>query len=48
MKNQLRRVPDLSFFIDDSLDYIDRIEKELKEGENPLKNITTLAPRQKK
>ena len=48
MKNQLRRVPDLSFFIDDSLDYIDRIEKELKEGENPLKNITTLEPRQKK
>ena len=48
MKNQLRRVPDLSFYIDDSLDYIDRIEKELKEGGNPLKNTKTLEPRQKK
>ena len=48
MKNQLRRVPDLSFYIDDSLDYIDQIEKELKEGENPLKNTAALEPRQKK
>ncbi|TVR41738.1 MAG: 30S ribosome-binding factor RbfA [Bacteroidia bacterium] len=30
VKNQLRQVPDLRFFIDDSLDYIDNIEKLLK------------------
>ena len=27
VKNQLRQVPELEFFIDDSLDYIERIEK---------------------
>jgi len=27
VKNQLRQVPELRFFIDDSLDYIDNIEK---------------------
>ena len=34
-KNQLRRVPELLFFIDDSLEYIDGIEKSLKREENP-------------
>ena len=38
-KNQLRRMPELSFFIDDSLDYIDNIEAALRgEDENPIKN----------
>ena len=27
VKNQLRHIPDLRFFIDDSLDYIENIEK---------------------
>ncbi len=31
VKNQLRKIPDLSFFIDDSLDYADEIDKLLKE-----------------
>lgn len=30
-KNQLRHIPELRFFIDDSLDYIENIEKLLKE-----------------
>ena len=30
IKNQLRKIPDLSFFIDDSLDYIDNIDRLLK------------------
>ncbi len=31
VKNQLRQIPELRFFIDDSLDYIENIEKLLKE-----------------
>jgi ribosome-binding factor A len=30
IKNQLRQVPQLQFFVDDSLDYIENIEKLLK------------------
>ncbi len=30
IKSQLRIVPDIAFFIDDSLDYIDKIDKLLK------------------
>ena len=37
MKNQLFKVPKLSFYIDDSLDYIEKIEKELKTGSNPFR-----------
>jgi ribosome-binding factor A len=46
-KNQLRRVPELSFFIDDSLEYIDNIDKSLKGEENPVRN-PELLPRRKK
>ena len=39
VRHQLRRVPVLEFYIDDSLDYIDNIEKLLRgEGENPIKD----------
>lgn len=31
VKNQLRHIPELRFFVDDSLDYIENIEKLLKE-----------------
>ena len=48
MKNQLRRIPELHFYLDDSLDYIEAIEKELNKGENPIKNPTDLESRQKK
>jgi len=31
LRNQLRHIPECTFFLDDSLDYIDRIEDLLKE-----------------
>ena len=36
MKNQLRRIPELHFYLDDSLDYIEQIDKELNSGANPF------------
>ena len=35
-KNQLRRTPNFMFFIDDSLDYIEKIDKSLKGIDNPI------------
>lgn len=46
-RNQLRRVPELLFFLDDSLDYIEGIEKSLKGEENPVKNPDLLEKRKK-
>ncbi len=46
-KNQLRRVPNLSFFLDDSLDYIEKIEKSLEGDENPIENRDLLDKRKK-
>ncbi len=46
-KHQLRRMPQLEFFIDDSLEYIDQIEKSLKGNENPIKDPSILDKRQK-
>ncbi|MEY8020425.1 30S ribosome-binding factor RbfA [Muriicola sp. SD30] len=46
-KNQLRRMPELHFYLDDSLEYIDGIERSLKKGENPIEN-PDLLPRRKK
>ena len=46
-KHQLRKMPDLLFFNDDTLDYIDTIEKAVKGEENPLDN-PDLLPRRKK
>lgn len=46
-KNQLRRMPQLEFFIDDSLEYIDQIDKSLKGGENPIKDPSILDKRKK-
>jgi len=37
-KNQLRRMPEMMFFIDDSLDYIEDIDKALKGEDNPIKD----------
>ncbi len=48
MKNQLRRVPNLHFYIDDSLDYIDKIDVALKAENNPIKERESLTKRQKK
>ena len=36
LKNQLRRIPELVFYIDDSLDYIEAIEKGLTRPDNPI------------
>lgn len=36
-KDQLRKMPDLVFFNDDSLDYIDKIDQAIKGGDDPLK-----------
>ena len=46
-KNQLRRMPHLVFFLDDSLEYIDQIENSLKEPENPILNPDLLQKRKK-
>lgn len=47
-KNQLRRVPGLAFFIDDSLDYIENIDASLKgKDEDPIKNPEILPKRRK-
>jgi len=37
-KNQLRRMPEMMFYIDDSLDYIEGIDKALKGEDNPIKD----------
>lgn len=47
-KNQLRRMPELLFFGDDTLDYIEKIDKSLKGAdENPIKNPEVLPKRRK-
>ncbi len=46
-RNQLRRMPELHFYLDDSLEYIDGIERSLKKGDNPIEN-PDLLPRRKK
>jgi len=43
----LRRVPELQFYIDDSLDYIENIEKSLEGDENPIENRDLLDKRKK-
>lgn len=46
-RHQLRRMPELDFYIDDSLEYIDNIEKSLKGANDPLKNPELLDKRKK-
>jgi ribosome-binding factor A len=46
-KHQLRRMPDLSFYNDDSLDYIENIEKAVKGDSNPIENPDLLPKRDK-
>ncbi len=47
VKHQLRKVPSLTFFVDDSLEYIENIEKSLKREENPIKDPNLLEKRKK-
>lgn len=46
-RHQLRRVPVLAFYHDDSLDYIEKIDHSLKKGENPIENPDLLPKRKK-
>jgi ribosome-binding factor A len=46
-RNQLRRMPQLLFYIDDSLAYIDGIERSLKGDNNPIKDPELLEKRKK-
>ena len=48
LKNDLRRIPDLGFFLDDSLDYIDKIDRALQANENPIQRPEQLEKRKKK
>jgi ribosome-binding factor A len=47
VKLQLRKVPNLTFFIDDSLDYIEKIDNALASKENPIENRELLEKRRK-
>jgi ribosome-binding factor A len=47
VKLQLRKVPNLTFFIDDSLDYIEKIDSALADKENPIENRDLLERRKK-
>jgi ribosome-binding factor A len=48
-RHQLRRMPNLLFFADDSLDYIENIDNALKGNEeNPIDNPDILDERKKK
>lgn len=47
VKLQLRKVPNLFFHIDDSLDYIEKIDNALVGKENPIENPELLIKRKK-
>lgn len=47
VKLQLRKVPNLTFYIDDSLDYIEKIDNALSSKENPIENRDLLEKRKK-
>lgn len=46
-KNQLRRMPNFYFYNDDSLDYIEKIDKAVKGKENPITNSDLIEKRKK-
>ena len=46
-KHQLRKMPDLTFYNDDSLEYIEQIEKAVKGEANPIKDPNLLPKRKK-
>ncbi|MEM7187226.1 MAG: 30S ribosome-binding factor RbfA [Bacteroidota bacterium] len=47
-KDQLRKMPELHFYNDDSLEYIDGIERAVKGENDPLKDPSLLAKRKKR
>ena len=46
-RHQLRRMPELSFYLDDSLEYIDNIDRSLKGSEDPIKDESLQIQRKK-
>ena len=36
LRNHLRKIPELAFFVDDSLDYIDSVEDSINNPDNPI------------
>lgn len=46
-RHQLRRMPELEFFIDDSLEYLSQIERSLTGVDNPIENPELLQRRKK-
>ncbi len=46
-KHQLRKMPDLAFYNDDSLEYINKIDTAVKGKENPIKDPNLLQKRKK-
>ena len=46
-KHQLRKMPDLVFYNDDSLEYIGKIEQAVKGDEDPIKDPNIIAKRKK-
>ena len=47
-RHQFRRMPELEFFLDDSLEYIDQIDRSLKGLDNPIDHPELLDRRKKK
>ncbi len=47
VKNQLRKVPSLLFYNDDSMEYMESIDKALKGVDNPIDNPDLLEKRKK-
>lgn len=47
-RHQFRRMPELEFFSDDSLEYIDQIDRSLKGVDNPIEHPELLQRRKKK
>lgn len=46
-RHQLRKMPELEFFIDDSLEYLSQIERSLTGVDNPIENPELLQKRKK-
>ena len=47
IKNQIRRVPELFYYNDDSLEHIESIDAALKKPEDPIKDRSLLEKRKK-
>lgn len=47
-RHQIRKMPQLKFFLDDSLDYLENLQRELEGANNPVTNPELLYKRKKK